>query len=150
MEKFLRYAGVVILALVAVALARSVVPAYEESALLLSFNPEEGTAARYMFQLAMQGAHVSPGIKDEMVFGEFMIGTVYKDTVTQSLHGLNRHSINFYEYNVRELQTPFGRDRSDPRFGANPWPVVPDQGDDGGGGFGPTRSRRWRQPRASR
>lgn len=138
MEKFLRYASVVILALVAVALARSVVPAYEDSALLLSFNPEEGASSRYMFQLAMQGAHVSPGIKDEMVFGEFMIGTVYKDTVTQSLHGLNRHSINFYEYNVRELQTPFGRDRSDPRFGANPWPVVPDQGGDEGGDTGPT------------
>jgi hypothetical protein len=135
MEKIQRIACVAILAIVALLLARSVVPAYEDSALVLSFNPVKDASSRYMFQLAMQGAHVSPGIKDEMVFGEFMIGTVYKDTVKEALHGLNRHTINFYEYNVRELQTPFGRDRSDPRFGGSPWPIAPDvpgSGDNGG------------------
>lgn len=136
MDKILRITCVAILAIVAGVLARSVVPAYEESAVLLSFNPETDASSRYMFQFAMQGAHVSPGIKDEMIFGEFLIGAVYKDTVTDSLHGLNRHTIHFYDYNVRELQSPFGRDRSDPRFGGNPW-VIPEEGGEEDGGNNP-------------
>jgi hypothetical protein len=137
MEKIQRIACVAILAVVALLLARSVVPAYEDSALVLSFNPVKDASARYMFQLAMQGAHVTPGLKDQMVFGEFMIGTVYKDTVKEALHGLNRHTIQFYEYNVRELQGTRS-DRSDPRFGGNPWPVTSDEsGGDSGGGTTP-------------
>lgn len=138
MEKIQRIACVAILALVALLLARSVVPAYEDSAIVLSFNPKKDASSRYMFQLALQGAHVTPGLKDQMRFGEFMIGAVYKDTVTDAMHGLNRHTINFYEYNVRELQGT-REDRSDPRFGGNPWPVAPDVpgGGDGGGGTTP-------------
>lgn len=135
MEKIQRIACVAILAVVALLLARSVVPAYEESAIILSFNPKKDASSRYMFQLAMQGAHVTPGLKDQMRFGEFMIGSVYKDTVTDALHGLNRHTIQFYEYNVRELQGT-REDRSDPRFGGNPWPVTDQPGSGEGGGEG--------------
>jgi hypothetical protein len=110
--------------------------AMEESAITLSFDPAEDTAERYMFQLMMIGAHTSPGLKDEMVMGEFMIGTVYKDTVVESLYGFNRHAISFHQYNVRALQSPFGQDRNDPRFGGTPWPVLPDAGGGGGGGGG--------------
>lgn len=136
MEKIQRIACVAILAVVALLLARSVVPAYEDNAIVLSFNPKKDASSRYMFQLAMQGAHVTPGLKDQMRFGEFMIGTVYKDTVTDALHGLNRHTIQFYEYNVRELQGT-REDRSDPRFGGNPWPVTDAPGTGEGGGNTP-------------
>lgn len=109
--------------------------AFEESAVLLQFNPEQNYSSRYMFQLGMLGAHVSPGMKDEIAYGEFLIGTVFKDKVVESLFGLNRHRITFYEYNVREAQG-FGQDRVDPRFGGNPWPSLPGFGGGGGGGTG--------------
>jgi hypothetical protein len=136
MGYILRWSICLALALVLAGIWQKPALAFEESAIQLSFNPEKGTATRYMFQLMMMGANVSPGIKDELALGEYMIGTVYKDEVKESLHGLNRHAVTFYEYNVRALPSSFGNDRNDPRFGATPWPNLPEPGDTGGGGEG--------------
>jgi len=135
MVKLLRITCVLAAALLWAGLYAVPAIALEESAIALEFNPETDFSSRYMFQLQMTGAHVSPGRKDGMVVGEFMIGTVFKDTVVESMFGLNRHKITFYEYNVRSMQSPFGRDREDPRFGGTPWPALPG-GDEGGGGEG--------------
>lgn len=108
--------------------------AFEEDAILLQFNPEEGYSSRYMFQLMMLGTHVSPGLKNTIGPLDFMIGTVYKDTVEESLYGLNRHSVQFYDYNVREAELT-GLDIVDSRFGGNPWPSLP-----GGGSSDPEGS----------
>jgi hypothetical protein len=136
MQTIQRLAYVAVIALFGAVLAQTVASAFEDSAIQLSFNPPKDEYSRYMFQLAMRGAHISPGVKDEIAFGEYLIGTVFKDTCTDSLHGLNRHSIQFYEYNVRELNTPLGTDINDPIFGGNPWPPIPQPGKGGGGGGG--------------
>jgi hypothetical protein len=134
MGSILRWSICVVLATALAIMWQAPALAIEESAIQLSFNPEKGVATRYMFQLMMTGASVSPGIKDDLAPGEYMIGTVYKDEVTESLHGLNRHAVTFYEYNVRALPSSFGNDRNDPRFGATPWPNLPEPGNEGGGG----------------
>jgi hypothetical protein len=135
--------GFAILALLAAGLA--VTPgtpasAFEESAFQLDFDPVEDTSTRYMFQMMMFGVHVSPGYKYEMAPGDYLIGTVYKDDVTDVLPGQNRHSITFYDYRVR-AQNLFGVNRVDPRFGGSPFPNPPSEGgggggDEGGGGGG--------------
>jgi hypothetical protein len=110
--------------------------AFEDTAIMLEFAPEEETSTRYMFQLMMGGAYVEPGLKDEMGFQDFAIGTVYKDEVVDSLMGLNKHTITFYDYKVRARRN-LGEDRVDPRFGTTPWPQIPGAppiGDGGGGG----------------
>jgi hypothetical protein len=107
---------------------------FERSALSLRFKPAEDSSERYMFQLQMTGANISPGVKDAMALGEFAIGTVYKDSVVQALNEQTHHRINFYTYNVRQLQTPLGLDRNNPEFNNNPFPNVPPPSDEGGGG----------------
>ena len=127
------------ISLAAVALlfmAASSVPAQAkvEEAQLLRFNPEEDLETRYMMQLLMNGEQVSPGLKDEIVWGEFAIGAVYVDTVNFSGSGLNRNEIDYYTYRVVALDSALGRDRTDARFGDDSWNNfnLPDTG--GGGG----------------
>jgi hypothetical protein len=122
----------------AVAIPFNGAQSFERQAILLRFKPQEDSSERYMFQLQMNGAHISPGAKDEMAPGEFAIGTVYKDTVMQALNEQTHHRITYYTYNVRQLQDAFGsRDRNNPNFGGgNPFPNVPPPSDDGGGGGG--------------
>ncbi len=112
-----------------------------EEAQLLRFNPDEDLKTRYMLQLIMNGEQVSPGFKDEIVWGEFAIGSVYEDVVDYSGPGLNRNSINFYTYRVRALDSLLGRDRIDARFGDDAWSNFnldggSGSGDGGGGAMG--------------
>ena len=109
--------------------------AFEEEAILLQFNPEEDFSSRYMFQMIMVGSHVSPGVMNRMGFGDFLIGTVYKDTVVESLYGLNKHRVSFYNYHVMESEI-FGSDTVDNRFGGTPWPALPGGGSGDPGGPG--------------
>ena len=80
----------------------------------VDFYPPQGR-----LQLIMNGEQVSPGFKDEIVWGEFAIGSVYEDVVNYSGPGLNRNRINFYTYRVRALDSLLGRDRTDPRFASD-------------------------------
>ena len=136
MRNYLLCCLIMVVSLLASIGAYTPAAAFEESAVLLEFAPEEESSTRYMFQLLMTGAYVEPGLKDEMGMTDFMIGTVYKDEVVDSLMGLNKHTITFYDYKVRS-QRNLGRDRVDPRFGTTPWPQIPGappMGDGGGGG----------------
>src|SRR5262249_37431411 len=109
-----------LLLLVMAALLPAVHPvqAYEPGAVLLQFNPKKDYYSRSMFQLALRGEQVTPGEKDQISLGEYLIGTVYKDTVTDSLMGLNRHHINFYEYQAQTANL-LNLDRVDQRFGGS-------------------------------
>jgi hypothetical protein len=106
--------------------------AFERSAMSIQFNPAEDTETRYLFTLFMAGTYVSPGRKDQMAFGEYAISTVYKDTVTDSLPGQNRHRLDFLNYYTRALDLGSG-DRSDQRFGGSPFPNMGGGGNGGGG-----------------
>lgn len=123
-------------ALLAMAASYSTAEARIEEAQQLSFNPDEDLKTRYMLQLIMNGEQVSPGFKDEIVWGEFAIGSVYEDVVNYSGPGLNRNSINFYTYRVRALDSLLGRDRVDARFGNDAWSNFNLDNGDGGGGDG--------------
>jgi hypothetical protein len=134
MHKSLRLA-LLILATAAVLPAVHSVKAYEPAAVQLTFNPAKDSYIRSMFQLALYGDQVSPGLKDQIGIGEYLIGTVYKDTTLDSLLGLNRHRITFYEYNAQSSDL-LGQDRVDHRFGGNDAPDLPKGGGDNGGGNG--------------
>ncbi|MEZ5337545.1 MAG: hypothetical protein R3F46_04710 [bacterium] len=130
----------VAVALLAMVGSFSTAEAKVEEAQLLRFNPDEDLKTRYMLQLIMNGEQVSPGLKDEIVWGEFAIGSVYEDVVEYSGPGLNRNQINFYTYRVRALDSLLGRDRVDARFGDDGWSNFNldggGSGDGGGGGGG--------------
>jgi hypothetical protein len=135
MQKAWRIISLLILVLAVTVLPVVQAGAYEQSAIQLSYDPPEDSSNRYMFQLALRGAQVSPGAKDAIEIGEYLIGTVFKDTVTEKLMGLNRHRMTFYEYNAL-VSNIFGDDRLDPRFGGSDFPDLPSEGSGGGGGGG--------------
>jgi len=79
----------------------------------LSFDPEEDEFNRYMTVITLGGAITRPG---EVTFldATFRIQAVYRDKVESSLHGLNRHVISFYNYDV--FSFPIRRTREDRQF----------------------------------
>ncbi len=74
----------------------------------LSFDPEEDEYSRYMTIITLGGAITRPGDLTQLG-GTFRIRAIYRDTVTAALHGLNRHSITFYDYDV--FSSPIRRRR---------------------------------------
>jgi hypothetical protein len=79
----------------------------------VSFDPDEGAFNRYQSVITLMGAITRPGDLTELR-GTFRILAVYRDEVTAALHGLNRHSITFYNYDV--FSSPIRRRRQDQQF----------------------------------
>jgi hypothetical protein len=79
----------------------------------LSFDPEKDEFNRYMTVITLGGAITRPGELHDL-HNSFRIRAVYRDIVTASLHGLNRHSLSFYDYDTFVM--PFTRTREDRRF----------------------------------
>lgn len=95
----------------------------------LSFDPEENESNRYMTVISLLGAITRPGELTDLDYS-FRIRAVYRDRVASSLHGLNRHVISFYDYDV--FSFPIRRTREDRQYqnGGR------DRGRGGGGGGG--------------
>ena len=89
----------------------------------LSFDPEEDESNRYMTVITLLGGITRPGELTDLD-ATFRIRAVYRDRVESSLHGLNRHVLSFYDYDV--FSFPVRRTREDRQF----------QGGGGGGGGG--------------
>jgi hypothetical protein len=79
----------------------------------ISFDPEEGAFTRYMTIITLGGGITRPGDLTQLG-GTFRIRAVYRDEVTAALHGLNRHAITFYDYDV--FSSPIRRTRENREF----------------------------------
>jgi hypothetical protein len=109
----------------------SAVFARVERPVTLSFDPEQDEYNRYMTVISLGGAITRPG---EVTFldATFRIRAVYRDKVASSLHGLNRHVLEFYDYDV--FSSPIMRRREDRQFQNGGRGGGGDRGDGGGGG----------------
>lgn len=101
----------------------SVAAARVERPVTLSFNPEKDTRNRYMTVITLGGGITRPGKLTRIEMADFRIRAVYRDLVQESLHGLNRHLLTFYDYDVWS-QVPRERRQRFPGAGG------------GGGGLG--------------
>ena len=63
MHRILRLSLVLALVPGMILLAKAPALAFEESAIQLSFSPEQDYSSRYMFQLMMWGQYTSPGME---------------------------------------------------------------------------------------
>ncbi len=79
----------------------------------LSFDPEENESNRYMTAISLLGAITRPGELTDLDV-TFRIRAMYRDRVASSLHGLNRHVIEFYDYDV--FSFPVRRTREDRQY----------------------------------
>ncbi len=84
-----------------------------ERPVTLSFDPDENEVNRYMTVITLRGAITRPGELTGLD-ATFRIRAVYRDKVESSLHGLNRHVLEFYDYDV--FSSPIRRRREDRRY----------------------------------
>jgi len=105
---------VAVLSLLAVGLffLSAVAAARVERPITLSFNPEKGTYNRYMTVVTLGGAITRPGQLTSIDMSDFRIRAVYRDRVEESLHGLNRHLLTFYDYDLWAQSPRERRDRT--------------------------------------
>jgi hypothetical protein len=128
--------AVVFAVLVGAALLSPSAIASEEHAILLSFNPQKNLETRFMFILSLNGGVTEPGKQVSLPYSSYGLETVYKDTVLESLYGLNKHQIEFYDYNVHAVTAGSTRENPSYRPGRGGRSAGGAGGGGGGGGGG--------------